>query len=117
MSTMHAFLFTPVVPNVNAPACPSSDTGCSGGGCTATDRKVCHCHGVMESTLREIIDQHGVATVEHLADHTPAGTGCQACQCRLQRMVRGMPAVCGGRFDQCGNCGCINAICGCEKTG
>ena len=34
----------------------------------------------------------------------------------IQRVLNGLPAKCGGRFDLCGQCGCIGAICRCEAA-
>ena len=78
-----------------------------------TDQTVCHCRNVSESTLQEKIDQHDLSTVKELADHTDAGTGCQACHCRMLRLLAGLPAKCSGRFDFCGQCGCLEVNCAC----
>lgn len=77
---------------------------------------LCHCTGVTEATVRRAIDE-GIATdLESVMACTGAGTGCRACHCRIRRVLDGLPAQCGGRFDLCGRCGCIDAICHCEAA-
>jgi len=80
------------------------------------DQTVCHCFEVKESTLRQAIDHHGAKSVEEITDRTGAGDGCTACHCRLLRMLAGLPAKCSGRFDLCGQCGCLAVNCECEAA-
>ncbi|MDH4410137.1 MAG: (2Fe-2S)-binding protein [Verrucomicrobiales bacterium] len=77
---------------------------------------LCHCAGVSEASVRGAIDFRGVSTIEEVMETTGAGTGCRACHCRIQRVLNGLPAKCGGRFDWCHRCGCVNAVCGCEAA-
>ncbi len=77
---------------------------------------ICPCTGVMEATVRRVVDEGIATTVVEVTMATGAGSGCRACHCRLQRVLDGLPAKCGGRFDWCGQCGCINAICRCDAA-
>lgn len=77
---------------------------------------LCHCTGVAESSVHAMVQSGGVKTVEEVMTKTGAGTGCGACRCRINRVLDGLPAACGGRFDLCGGCGCISAICQCEAA-
>ncbi len=77
---------------------------------------LCHCTGVTEASVRHAVSEGIVATVAEVMMCTGAGTGCRACHCRIQRVLDGLPAKCGGRFDWCGQCGCINAICRCDAA-
>lgn len=80
---------------------------------TGDDLLVCSCFDVRESTVREVVDQGADSLVEVTA-RCGAGGGCGACHVRIERVLRGMPAKCGsGRFDLCGGCGSIGALCGC----
>jgi len=82
----------------------------------AVSEFLCHCAGVAESVVRESVEAGGVASVEEVMVVTGAGTGCRACHCRIRRVLDGLPAKCGGRFDWCHQCGCIGAICRCEAA-
>jgi len=77
---------------------------------------LCHCAQVREATVREAVEQGGACSLEEVMEVTGAGTGCGACHCRIQRVLMGLPAQCGGRFDWCHACGCLNAICRCEAA-
>lgn len=77
---------------------------------------LCHCTGVGEAAVHEMVKTDGVKTVAEVMEKTGAGTGCGACHCRISRVLEGLPAKCGGRFDLCGGCGCISAICQCEAA-
>ncbi len=80
---------------------------------TGDDLLVCSCFDVRESTVREVVDQ-GAGAIAEVTARCGAGGGCGACHVRIQRVLRGMPAKCGsGRFDLCGDCGSIGALCGC----
>lgn len=79
------------------------------------DLLVCSCNEVFESTVRAAVDG-GSSSVEEVTAACGAGGGCQACHVRIERVLRGMPAKCGsGRFDLCGECGCIGALCNCPE--
>ena len=80
------------------------------------DGPLCHCTGVTEATVREAIAEGVAVCLTSVMDTTGAGTGCRGCHCRIQRVLQGLPAKCGGRFDWCHQCGCINAICQCEAA-
>lgn len=67
-------------------------------------------------TVHEAVQSRLVQSVEEVMKETGAGTGCGACRCRINRVLEGLPAACGGRFDLCGGCGCISAICQCEAA-
>lgn len=91
------------------PTCRFAAGGASGG-------VLCHCTGVEEATVHEAVQSRLVQSVEEVMKETGAGTGCGACRCRINRVLEGLPAACGGRFDLCGGCGCISAICQCEAA-
>lgn len=95
--------------SIAAPACRFAREGESGG-------LLCHCAGVTEATVRVAVDIHGVTTVEEVVCATGAGSGCRACHCRIQRVLGGMPAQCGGRFDWCHQCSCVRAVCRCDEA-
>ncbi|MCB1203840.1 MAG: (2Fe-2S)-binding protein [Verrucomicrobiae bacterium] len=80
------------------------------------DGPLCHCTGVSEAAVRGAIDFRGVSSVEEVVATTGAGSGCRACHCRIQRVLNGLPAQCGGRFDWCHECSCIRAVCRCEAA-
>lgn len=77
---------------------------------------LCRCAGVSEERVRVAVESGAAATVDEVMAKTDAGTGCRACHCRIQRVISGLPASCGGRFDWCHQCGCVNAICRCEAA-
>ena len=98
--------------NSNASAC---------GGCSVarnqqqagSDLLVCSCFDVRESTVRNVVDR-GADSLDAVIQGCGAGGGCGACHVRINRVLQGMPAKCGsGRFDLCGGCGSIGALCGC----
>lgn len=99
---------TSVAPTT-APTCRFAAPG-------ATVGLLCHCAQVSEAEVRDSIDSGRATNVSEVMDCTGAGTGCRACHCRIQRVLGGLPASCGGRFDWCHHCGCINAICRCEAA-
>lgn len=75
---------------------------------------LCHCYEVTEAEVRTSIDVLGAKSIEEVTRQTCAGAGCTACHCRIQRMLMGLPAKCGGsRFELCGQCGCLSAACAC----
>ncbi|MEM7603338.1 MAG: (2Fe-2S)-binding protein [Verrucomicrobiota bacterium] len=77
---------------------------------------LCHCTGVREAAVHELVQTKDVKTVEEVMHKTGAGTGCGACRCRINRVLDGLPAACGGRFDLCSGCGCISAVCQCDAA-
>lgn len=79
---------------------------------TIHDRPVCHCHQVSESEIRSVIEQDCVDTVESVGLRTGAGTGCGACQCKIQRLINGLPIDC-GPCGFCDGCGTIRKLCSC----
>ena len=83
---------------------------------TGAEEFLCHCAGVAESVVSSAVNLGSVSSVEEVMEITGAGTGCRACHCRIQRVLSGLPAKCGGRFDLCHQCGCIGAICRCEAA-
>lgn len=52
-----------------------------------TDRLVCHCLGIRESTVFEALGDPDVQTVRDVMRCTGAGTGCTACHCVLKRLI------------------------------
>ena len=78
-----------------------------------TDRVICHCYRVTESTIRDAIDTLGAANVAEIQARTCAGGGCNACHCRLRRMLAGESATC-SPFVLCNECGFNTAICTCR---
>ncbi|MAS94164.1 MAG: hypothetical protein CMO55_13290 [Verrucomicrobiales bacterium] len=77
---------------------------------------LCHCAQVKEATVHRAVQEGVVDSVESVMAETGAGTGCRACHCRINRVLSGLPAQCGGRFDRCHGCGCISALCACEAA-
>jgi bacterioferritin-associated ferredoxin len=51
------------------------------------DRMVCHCLGVRESELLEVLADFGVQTVADLRRQTGAGDGCTACHFLLRKYL------------------------------
>ena len=76
---------------------------------------VCHCHGVTEGDVRRAISETGASSVEEVSMCTRAGTGCRACQCKLNRILSGLPADC-GRFGLCQHCGYAAVLCNCSAA-
>ncbi|MDF1825519.1 MAG: (2Fe-2S)-binding protein [Verrucomicrobiales bacterium] len=91
------------------PTCRFAAAGETGG-------VLCHCTGVKEAAVHELVQAGSVESVQEVMHQTGAGTGCGACRCRINRVLDGLPAACGGRFDLCGGCGCVSAICQCEAA-
>ncbi len=94
---------------------PSTPT-CRFASAEAQAGPLCHCTGVVEATVRHAVDEGIATTVAEVMLCTGAGTGCRACHCRIRRVIEGLPAKCGGRFDWCGGCGCISMMCRCEAA-
>lgn len=95
--------------STTVPTCRFAPAGAAGG-------ILCHCANVMESEVSSLVALGVVNSLEQVMEMTGAGTGCRACHCRIQRVLQGLPARCSGRFDLCGQCGCIGAICRCEAA-
>jgi NAD(P)H-nitrite reductase large subunit len=55
---------------------------------TVSDRMICHCYGVTESELVDIIEAKQAETVAEVLDSSCAGSGCTACHCRIKRLIR-----------------------------
>jgi len=101
---------------IATPAIATSVPTCRFAIATEEGGLLCHCAGVAEATVREAVATGIAVTVGDVMETTGAGTGCRACHCRIQRVLGGLPAKCGGRFDWCHQCGCIGAICRCEAA-
>lgn len=95
-------------PVISLPTCRFRQPGAEAG-------PLCHCTGVSEATVQAAVVA-GVDSLIGVMTETGAGTGCRACHCRINRVLQGLPAKCGGRFDLCQQCGCIGAICRCEAA-
>lgn len=78
-----------------------------------TETLVCSCYDVTEGQIRRFIETFDTQTVEEVALHTGAGTGCTACHCRIRRMLAGLPATCSAA-DTCGTCGFHSTVCQCN---
>ncbi len=94
---------------IAVPTCRFASPGESG-------ELLCPCVAVSETTVRIAVEGGLAASLSEVMEATGAGTGCRACHCRIQRVLGGLPAKCGGRFDWCHQCGCIGAICRCEAA-
>jgi len=81
-----------------------------------TDPVICHCHQVRASDIRSAIEVHDADSVEKVSLCTRAGTGCGACRCRVQRMLAGLPATCGGACSFCPGCNSIKKLCTCQAV-
>ncbi len=64
------------------PSCPSNP--CSG----CTDRILCRCLGVKESTVVEAIITLGLRTVKEVRQYTGAGDGCTCCHGEIRRCLQ-----------------------------
>lgn len=73
---------------------------------------VCHCKMVREETVIAAV-RDGARSVPEVAMKTGACTGCGACACRVNRVLMGLPAKCGGDFDHCEECGSAAVVCEC----
>lgn len=80
-----------------------------------TPKMLCHCRQVSEVEVRESITILAEPTVDGVSYLTGAGTGCMACQCRIQRLIDGKPPC--GAFAFCESCGTCRAACGCGGCG
>ena len=61
---------------------------CSSSSCSdCTDRIVCRCFQVKESTVVQVITTLGLRTVKEIRKHTNAGDGCTCCHADLRRLL------------------------------
>ena len=79
---------------------------------------ICHCRGVTRGEILNVIEAEPKrrAVLEEIMRITSAGTGCTACQCKIERMIQGLPACGQSRFALCKECRCCRAICQCKKS-
>ena len=78
-----------------------------------SSKVVCRCHNVTRAAIRSSIANTDRANLESVMRETGAGTGCGACQCRVQRMILGKSPDCGA-FGFCEACRMIQALCQCD---
>ncbi len=48
---------------------------------------VCHCFGVTDKLIEEMVRQHGLRTVEEVTHYTKAGGGCGACHPKIEQII------------------------------
>ena len=53
----------------------------------STDRVICHCLNVKESAIVDAIAVTGAETVRDVIGTTTAGSGCNACHCRIRELI------------------------------
>jgi NAD(P)H-nitrite reductase large subunit len=51
------------------------------------DNLLCRCLQVRRSTVIDCIAVTGAETVREIAQHTGAGSGCNACHCRIRELL------------------------------
>lgn len=78
-----------------------------------SSKVVCRCHNVTRAAIRSSIANTDRANLDSVMRETGAGTGCGACQCRVQRMILGKSPDCGA-FGFCEACRMIQALCQCD---
>ena len=81
----------------------------------SADTLICHCYQVTASSIIRAIDEGNAETIEEVTRLTSAGNGCGSCQCRIQRLLAGMPAEC-GPCSLCPGCGHIKNLCLCQAA-
>ncbi|MDG2214593.1 MAG: (2Fe-2S)-binding protein [Verrucomicrobiota bacterium] len=81
----------------------------------SVDTLICHCHQVSASSILKAIDKGGAETIEEVTRLTAAGSGCGSCQCRIQRLLAGLPVEC-GPCALCPGCGHVKTLCRCEAA-
>jgi bacterioferritin-associated ferredoxin len=79
----------------------------------SADTLICHCYQVTASSIREAIDEGDAETIAEVTRLTAAGSGCGSCQCRIQRLLAGLPAEC-GPCALCPGCGVMQVLCHCR---
>ncbi len=82
----------------------------------SADKIVCHCHDVRESTVRDAIVQNLAESVAEVTLSTCAGGSCQACHCKIKRMLKGEPPVPESTTAFCQQCNSLTAICVCTAA-
>ena len=60
--------------------------------CASSDRTICNCNKVCESTIRQAI-RDGATSLDTLATCTRAGTGCGSCRGELVRLINSTPTL------------------------
>ena len=73
----------------------------------SADTLICHGFQVTASAIRKAIDEGDAQLVEEVSRLTSAGAGCGSCQCRIQRLLAGLPVESG----PCPGCGSIRTLC------
>ena len=81
----------------------------------SADTLICHCYQVTASAIRRAIDEGDAELVEEGSRMTSAGAGCGSCQCRIQRLLAGLPAECGS-CALCPGCGFVKTLCHCQAA-
>ena len=81
----------------------------------SADTLICHCYQVTASAIRRAIDEGDAELVEEVSRMTSAGAGCGSCQCRIQRLLAGLPAECGS-YALCPGCGFVKTLCHCQAA-
>ncbi len=81
----------------------------------SVDTLICHCHQVSASSILKAIDKGKAETIEEVTRLTAAGSGCGSCQCRIQRLLAGLPTEC-GPCALCPGCGHVQTLCRCEAA-
>ena len=81
----------------------------------SADTLICHCFQVTASAIRRAIDEGDAELVEEVSRMTSAGAGCGSCQCRIQRLLAGLPAECGS-CALCPGCGFVKTLCHCQAA-
>ena len=81
----------------------------------SADTLICHGFQVTASAIRKAIDEGDAQLVEEVLRLTSAGAGCGSCQCRIQRLLAGLPAEC-VPCAQCPGCGSIRTLCECHAA-
>tara|TARA_Y100001960_G_scaffold316222_1_gene382855 strand:+ start:2228 stop:2515 length:288 start_codon:yes stop_codon:yes gene_type:complete len=81
----------------------------------SADTLICHCYQVKASTILDAINVGDAETISEVTSQTYAGSGCGSCQCRIQRLLAGLPAEC-GPCALCPGCGHIKTLCHCQAA-
>jgi len=81
----------------------------------SADTLIWHCYQVTASAIRRAIDEGDAELVEEVSRMTSAGAGCGSCQCRIQRLLAGLPAECGS-CALCPGCGFVKTLCHCQAA-
>lgn len=70
---------------------------------------VCHCFQISEREILAAIDR-GAASVPEVFAATKGEGGCRGCECRVERMLRGLSPW----ALRCDRCGGSSLLCNCE---